>query len=142
MKSTSTKALALFCLFCCCRHQNNTTLDQFIQSKGNYIALDDTEKLNTTIKNCVPNIEKYLTGKNEKLENYYTDTLHMKLENNSIFIALKHIDGFKVLFNSTKENTKQKGGALTVVTGNLSGKDGNIEIDRTSLKIKGFLLYQ
>ena len=142
MKQLLTIFMTLSSLFIYGQNQSDTELDKFIKSEGEYISLIDTGNLNDTIKNCIPAIENYLKESNEKLENYYTDVSFLRVENGSVFIPLWHIDGFKKLMDLRKEDDKRNDGGRTLITGNVSGKDGNIEVDLNTLKFKEFLYWQ
>lgn len=142
MKQLLTIFLALSSLFIYGQNQSDTELAKFIKSAGNHISLIDTDNLNDTIKNCIPAIENYLKENNEKLENYYTDVSFLSVENGSVFIPLWHIDGFKKLLDLKKEDDKRNNGGRTLIKGNVSGKDGNIEVDLTTLKFKNFLYWK
>ncbi|MEM6807362.1 MAG: hypothetical protein AAF696_38525 [Bacteroidota bacterium] len=117
-------------------------LDIFIQSEGNYISLTEAGKQNEIISNCIHAIEGYLERNEEKVENYRTDLSLLRVEEGSIFIPLWHMDGFKKLLDLKKTDAKRNDGARTIIVGNVSGKDGSIQIDLTTLKVKAFLAWQ
>jgi hypothetical protein len=142
MKQLLTIFMALSSLFIYGQNQSDAELDKFMKFGGNYISLTETDNLNDTIKNCIPAIENYLKESNEKLENYYTDDSFLRVENGSVFIPLWHINGFKKVLDLKKEDDKRNDGGSVQITGNVSGKDGNIEVDLTTLKFKEFLYWQ
>ncbi|MGY5353537.1 hypothetical protein [Wenyingzhuangia sp. IMCC45467] len=118
--------------------QTEKEIINFIESKPNIVSLKNEKQLNKTLIKSLPAIEKFLSEKKEDIKEYYTYKKTSKIENGIAYIKLFHKKGFEKEFKII--NKKKKDNVINnIILGNLSGKDGVIEIDTKSYNVIKFL---
>ena len=110
----------------------------FIESKPNIVSFENQKQLNETLKKSLPAIKEFLKAKNENIEEYYTTKKISKIENGIAYITLLHKKGFENELKLTKKK-KDKDVIGYITHGNISGKDGIIEIDTKYFNVINFL---
>lgn len=121
----------------------------YIENQKQYVLLTDTAKLPASIKPWYHTISTYLLKGGKQPADYYVWTTYIVNGKETLSIALCHYDGFvlqKTIDEKDAERNKNRkpGEPLTVtdINGNTSGKDGNLEINKTKKQVEGFSLWQ
>ena len=117
-------------------------------TKG-YVKIADSTNLPLTVAKFSSQIRSYLLSMQLDFDNYYFAVKKINFNTDTVSIPLFHLDGFikrKELEKENQEmNKNRKEGDLILVkeiNGNMSGKDGHLEIDIRNGKIIRFSMWQ
>jgi hypothetical protein len=114
----------------------------YIDRLGKFTAIIDSANANKILDPYYHKVISFMSEHNMAHDKYYLKDYSIELSNDhkSILIPLRHYDGFKKELELQKVNSSSE--MKTTISGNLSGKDGTLEIDLTSNEIIGFKLWQ
>lgn len=129
--------------------QKDSATLEFIKSKKNFVLLTDTVNLSPIVKPYYKIIADYLSMCKMEINDYYVYTNNIQSSDSILSIPIYNYYGFKKLKDLEDKdkaaNKKRKEGEYIMVTdidGNVSGKDGNLEIDMRLKRIIRFSLWQ
>ena len=113
-----------------------------------YLKIGDSSGLPLSVAKFSPQIRRYLLFKQLDIDNYYFSYKEIKFDLDTMHIPLFHLDGFikrKELEKENKEmnkNRKESEGILVKeINGNMSSKDGHLEINIRDGKIIRFSIW-
>lgn len=122
----------------------------YISSQKDYIALSNYQALPSEVQICYNNIKLFLYERQMDIDSYFINLEGVSTGNGKLHIPLYHYLGFVLSKqiedqNIAHQSDKGNGGGKTPITninGNLSGKDGTLEIDTFTHSVISFSLWQ
>ncbi len=149
MKHFFTGLILFFSIITFGQVKKDPTVTKYIGEQKEFVRLSDLNKVHGSIKPYLNTIKDYMANNEMDINGYWIWTSYVQENSNSIFIPICHYDGFVFKKNLEEKNEEAKknrkaGDLETVITfnGNASGKDGNMEIDKTTNKVLSFALWQ
>ncbi len=113
---------------------------QFIKAKGEFVSLaDSTELLKYMDQSTFRLLTVYLAN-----NHFYISPSHIVDNTETIAIPVFHYNGFVREKELEEKNEKARinGGSILSITGNMSGNDGNVVIDKVHRRVKEFGVWQ
>jgi hypothetical protein len=129
----------------------NEELNLLMQDHPTYIPFNDSVNLNYSVRQVYGLVKKFLLAKKENIDDYYVRNdivvqtvsqrgdIHFEPE---LTFPIYHINTFRALLTFKKENPEKYGqlksewNAVNDMVGNASKKDGYLEINLATNKIK------
>ncbi len=129
--------------------ERDSTIVNYIENQNEFTGLNDMNGIPDSIRSYFNSVKDYMNKNNMDLADYWIWTSHIQEDSNSISIPICHYSGFvfmKELEEKNKNENKDRktGEPITVIdfNGNMSGKDGNLEIEKKTKKVLSFGLWQ
>jgi len=130
----------------------DSSVINYIRQQERFVAITDKEELPTTVQIYYDEILSFLSKDTTGINNYYVDTTSVVNERATVSIPIYHYDGFKREKEIKDRNSIEtmwmqlRTGNTNVVivtdiNGNLSGKDGALEISKKTKKVLRFSLW-
>ncbi len=129
--------------------EKDSAIIEFIKTKKDFVLLTDTNFLPQTIIPYYESVANYMSKNKMNMNDYYVWTSYIKNQATSICIPICHYEGFKLLKDlknkdeeANKNRKKNDPLIITDINGNVSGIDGDLEIDKKTKKVMRFSLWQ
>lgn len=126
----------------------NYTLEELAPYMEGFISLESDSLPNVVRKN-IKIISQYMKDHDMEMSEYYTTASSVYSDNTLLILSLYHVDGFvkkKWIDDEMKRLNKDKGPedpkVVIAVSGNLSGKDGMLEIDLRKKRVTSFTSWE
>ncbi len=142
--------MAFFCSHLFGQTKKDPAVIEYIRSKKYFIPLTDTANLPLMIRPYCDGVFSFMSEHRMDKNDYYVSINHIKNQAVSLSIPIIHYDGFKKLKeeagNDRDTNKNEIEGQFvysgSTTTGNLSGKDGTLEIDKNTKRVLSFKIWQ
>ena len=129
--------------------EKDSTIINYINNQTEFIELNNLDGLPKSIKPYVSAIKDYMAVNKMNLSDYWIWNSYIEEDSDLIFIPICHYHGFVFKKDLEEKNIeankdRKEGKPLTVIdfNGNASGKDGILEIDKSTNKVLSFRLWQ
>jgi hypothetical protein len=129
--------------------EKDSTIIKYINVQSEFVRLNDLNRIPDNIRPYLSSVYEYMKKNKMPLEEYWIWTSCIKEDSNLLSIPLCHYNGFVAkkeleLKNKDANKGRKEGEPMkvTVQVGNLSGKDGNLEIDKKSKIVLRFRLME
>jgi hypothetical protein len=127
--------------------EKDSVVVNYIESQSEFIGLNDLSRIPESIKPYIKSIKDYM-GKNlMHPDDYWICSSSIQEDSNPISIPIRHYNTFVCVKEveekneEAKKNRQEDGSYLVAVqNGNISGKDGTLEIDKSSKEVLSFKL--
>lgn len=124
-----------------------SAVEKYIESKGHFVRLNDPNKIPKSIQPYLESVKTYMAANHLELNQYWVSTIDIKEDSANISIPVYHYDGFERIkeleeeYKEAKKNAKDGVITVTDLMGNASGKDGHIEIVKSTKKVFRFSIW-
>ncbi|UTW65124.1 hypothetical protein KFE94_10575 [bacterium SCSIO 12643] len=129
--------------------EKDSTIINYINDQKEFVGFNNLDELPESIKPYLTTIKDYMANNKMDLNDYWFWTSYVQEDSSSIYIPICHYDGFVFKKDLEEKNIeankdRKERELITVINfnGNASGKDGNLEIDRSTNKVLSFRLWQ
>ena len=128
--------------------ERDSTIINYIEAQSEFVGLNDLNRIPDSIRPYLSSIKKYMNKNKMPLNEYWILTSSIKEDSNSLSIPICHYDGFVVKKEYEQRNKDankdRKEGEPKVFAffgfGNVSGKDGSLEINKNTKIVLSFKL--
>lgn len=129
--------------------EKDSIVIDFIKEQKEFVGLNELGSIPDSIIPYLDSVKDYMKMNKMNPDDYWIWTSYIQEDSNSVFIPLCHYDGFEFKKNLEEQNKeankdRKEGDLITVIdfNGNASGKDGHLQIEKSTKKVLSFRLWQ